>query len=286
MQPWPRKCSQSGSGFVLGMRSLTALGTAATQRVASRTASVRTHRRQPLPPSCSANLPASTCSLARLCCWPRQFACKVLGWFAAFQAFKLAIFSSPSSFWKGKLKNNIKTASMYTEFSNLSCISQNASLKWKPTYKKKKKEIQMLAKESVRKGRARGKWVKTSCLLKSTTVIPFSFLPLSCPVGMWANYHDLYMPAIVLHRIYYTQLFVENSACVGSSWTKRKKKKDENRNFQSLTFPALPGASTSCTSQWKLTFPSTPWISSKRRFDPDVLISTQLKCNQMLDFGG
>lgn len=45
----------------------------------------------------------------------------------------------------------------------------------------------MLAKESVRKGRERGKWVKTSCVLKSTTVILSSFLPSSCPVGMWAN---------------------------------------------------------------------------------------------------
>lgn len=45
----------------------------------------------------------------------------------------------------------------------------------------------MLAKESVRKGRERGKWVKTGCFLKSTTVTPFSFLPLFCPVGMWAN---------------------------------------------------------------------------------------------------
>lgn len=95
------------------------------------------------------------------------------------------------------------------------------------------------------------------------------------------------MPAMVLHRIYYTQLFIKNSACVGSREIKKKKKrKDESRNFQSLTFPALLEASTSCTSQWKLTFPPTPWISSKLRFDPDVLISTQLKCNQMLDFGG
>lgn len=192
---------------------------------------------------------------------------------------------SLTSFQEANWENNLKSARIYRELSNLSYISQNASLKWKPVYRKKKKKKRnpMLAKGSVRKGRERGKWMKTSCLLESTTVIPFCCLPLSCPVGMWANYHDLYMPAAVLHGIYYTQLFVENSACVGSSWIKKPNK---SQNFQNLTFPALLAASTSCTSQWKLTFPPTPWISSKLRFDPDVLISTQLKCNQMLDFGG
>lgn len=66
----------------------------------------------------------------------------------------------------------------------------------------------------------------------------------------------------------------------------QKKGANNIQNFQNLTFPALLASSTSCTSQWKLTFPRTPWISSKLRFDPDVPISTQLKCNQMLDFGG
>lgn len=105
----------------------------------------------------------------------------------------------------------------------------------------------MLAKGSVRKGRERGKWMKTSCLLESTTVIPFFCLPLSCPVGMWANYHDLFMPAAVLHGIYYTEVLVGNSACVGSSWI--KKKANKSQNFQNLTFLTLLASSARCTSQ-------------------------------------
>lgn len=40
------------------------------------------------------------------------------------------------------------------------------------------------------------------------------------------------MPAMVLHRIYYTQLFIKNSACVGSSKIKKKKKKKKRWKSQ------------------------------------------------------
>lgn len=106
----------------------------------------------------------------------------------------------------------------------------------------------MLATGSVRKGRERGKWMKTSCLLESTTVILFCCLPLSCPVGMWANYHDLYMPAAVLHGIYYTQGLCWEF-CLGGKQLDKKSQTNNIQNFQTLTFPALLASSTSCTSQ-------------------------------------
>lgn len=88
-----------------------------------------------------------------------------------------------SRFQNAIQENNLKSAKMHTEVCNPSYVSQNTLLNWKPVYKKKKKKkAQMLAKESVRKGRERGNCVKISCVLRSTTVIPF-FLPsfiLSC----------------------------------------------------------------------------------------------------------
>lgn len=86
-----------------------------------------------------------------------------------------------SRFQKTIQEHNLKSAKMHTEVCNPSYVSQNTLPNWKPVYKKKKK-VQMLAKESVRKGRERGNCAKISCVLRSTTVIPF-FLPsfiLSC----------------------------------------------------------------------------------------------------------
>lgn len=151
------------------------------------------------------------------------------------------------------------------------------------TGRKKKKEIQCWQREVWEKGGREGSGWRQAVSYKVQLLFPFAaFL---YPV-LWAC--GLITMTCTCLLLYYMGFITHNSLLrILPVWEAAGlKKPNKSQNFQNLTFPALLAASTSCKSQWKLTFPPTPWISSKLRFDPDVLISTQLKCNQMLDFGG
>lgn len=119
---------------------------AATQHVASWTASIRATADSCChPPQAQTSWPAP----AYLFLLTNAVRLRVFGAICRVSRVQTDhLLYSLKSFQEANWENNLKSARIYWEFSNLSCISQNASLKKNPVYREEKKK-----KSNVGKGK-------------------------------------------------------------------------------------------------------------------------------------